>query len=660
MAIEIIKAPAGAANGSTSEYASLILYFDEVMFVPTNTVFSFNTVYGGNINITVTGTNPTGYVDYDYVHTVIRPLFIAALGSNYNITVTLPDDNSLQQCNLNIVAKAKGPMFNITATNLPITIGEYPETNNTPFSAIYVQSTVLVSNTIYPVFTGNDYDFVFETDAYITNAGQKAVTLFNVSAKPVASQTLVMGNGLQSFSFTFTNTPSAAIAANNLLLSYTGSQTNQEQAQAIIEGLQRNYDIDNNYNLSISAFVAGVATIRIEGKSNNVPALLKTGGTVTGFAATGSTVNSQVVLYNANYRMFADLFVLQSGAYKKVLALDGVANDLQQVNFRDCQRQLETLIPLTTAPLSDNDIYELGNYIKWRIKACDYFGSPPTEKVYQYLPASGYYMALFGGAAQKNITDNFLVPYFIGSPLKLLTNMVNANCGIDTMQYLSAFVPIGNTSTVEVLIKVKLFYTDGTSSSDLPAITKTVSRETIVTAGVGYGQLDITTLKSSTKTVSYYEVWFATSTGAFTQKLKVKIDSGFYRNSRQFVFFNSFGQQEVLWVRGEQKTKVSYTTTEIDYLRTSRNEVDKVYHGHKANTNTTFEHEFNIASGSREKWELNYVKDFFASKKKFLVEGDKLIAIVTGNAKVDLGGDDDTLFTFEFDYSYAMEERGNA
>ena len=185
-------------------------------------------------------------------------------------------------------------------------------------------------------------------------------------------------------------------------------------------------------------------------------------------------------------------------------------------------------------------------------------------------------------------------------------------------------------------------------------------RETLITATVGYGQINIDAIKEAGKTVTHYEVFLATAAGAFTERFKFKVDYDYHRNSRYFAFYNSFGQFEILWLRGEQTTSVDYTAISQDLSFTTRDEANNIYYGNKTDGDIFYDTKHKIASGVRAKWELDYIKEFFASKHKFLVEGNKLIAITTGNIKLDLGGDNDTLFTYNFTYSPAAEERGNA
>jgi hypothetical protein len=381
------------------------------------------------------------------------------------------------------------------------------------------------------------------------------------------------------------------------------------------------------------------------------------------FATSGSVINNAARVFGANYRMFLDVYALQGSNYKKVAALDGVPDLSQQVNFRELPMLVDALIPNNLPNISGNIIFGALNFLKVRLKLCDYYGEPPTEQVYNYYPASGYFITLQGAAAQKQITDNYLLDYFIGSTLKMLTAMKSGSTVLHNTQrqYLSVFVPNGTGSSVTVTVKVKLFYTDGTNSADLSTLlTGSHQREQIISVGVGYTQLGIAALKDADKTVSHYEVFFTIADVGFTERFKFKVDYDYYRNSRYFLFFNSFGQYEILWVRGEQSTEVEYSTTQQDLAFTVRNESANVYYGNKTDSNIFYENKHKIASGTRAKWELNYVKEFFASKNKFLIEGNKLIAITTGNVKLNLGADDDTLFTFEFTYMPAMEERGNA
>lgn len=663
MGISLIKAPAGASNAGSVEYAEIVLFFDELVYVPDDTVFSFNVGYSLTpVTVTVTGINPKLYTDYDYVISVIKPLFEAVFGSNYNITVTQDGSHPPQSCFLNIVAKQKGALYNISANGLPLVVGEIADSNNTAFSALYVESELGASINIFPVFAKNDYDFIFETNDYITNAGTKALTQFAVSGKPIATQTAIFSDTTETITFTFTNDPDEARVQANKMLAYTGSQTNQEQAIAIMEALQRNYYIDNNYNITEVSFISGTCIFRIEGKTFDQKPLQLTGGTATSFAVSGSVTNNVARAFGANYRMFLDVLAQTTDSYNKVSALDAVPDLTQQVNFRELPMLIEPLIPFGLPNLAGNIIAHLSNYIKFKLKLCDYYGEPPTEKVYNFYPALGYFIAINGAAAQKAITDNYLVNYFLGEPNKLLTGMQSgvALLHYTQKQYISAFVPQGSGSSVTAILKVKLFYTDGTSSADLTAITNSVSRETIITVGVGYGQLSINTLKDAAKTVSHYEVFFAIADTAFTERFKFKVDYDFYRNSRYFAFYNSFGQFEVLWIRGEQSTTVEYSTIEQDLSFTTRDETNNIYYGNKTDGNIFYDAKHKIASGTRAKWELNYVKEFFASKHKYLIDGNKLIAITTGNIKLDLGGDNDTIFTYEFSYSQASEERGNA
>lgn len=648
MAIELIKAP-GGVDLSGAAYAQITIEGKDFATIepsgnyilPEGSIFTFVTGLGTFTLTTADDIISSFPADIMYE---VKAQLTTLLGSNYALSLV---EVSAEIAQIVITGLVAGTPSNFSSVTLPthITLEENIE-------AFIIRA--------YPLFAKNDYDFIYQTDAYITAAAALSRTDLLVAGKPIALQHLTLFNADQTLDFLFTNSPTTAETEELRLLSYTGSETNTQQAQVIIDGLKRNYYIDTNYNVFLESVALGVAKIRIEGKTPTISRLNLT-STPSNITQHATVVDGAAATYADNYRMFLDVYTQNGVLANKVLPLDGLPDDSQMVNFRSINKDLKSLIPFNLPTYSTGSgKYELGNYVAFYTKLCDYFGAPARERLYKQLPATNNFIMLNGAAAQSRITDNYLLPYFTDT-VKFLTNMLSSQVVLSPtqLQWLSAYINKA-TGITTLLVRIKMYYTDGTSSADTTALTTTANGGSIVTITCGYGQLGISALKAADKTVAKYEVWLSDGSTILTEKFTFKLDYSFYRNSRYFLFSNSYGQAETIWIRGAQAVTIEVSATEQQLAFNNRNETTKLYNGARSDANIMFDASNKIASGTRAKWELDYFKDFLAAENKYQVLADKYMAITCGRIKVDIGNDDDTLFTFDFSYTIAAEERGNA
>lgn len=644
--IELVKAPANAAD-SGSEFSSLridiVLGENEFgnYILPAGSNFSFVTSGHG----TLSGTTPTDFVSSfvdDLVFGELIPYLQGILDEYY--TITMPTGGPTG-ATLLLTAINPGSANNFLSTTLP--------------SGFTVIENISASDAfIHPVFTGNDYDYVLQTDEYIaTNEVVGRVDILLIG-KPLPAQLFTLSNGVKTLPFIFTSNPTTAQTERYRLLAHGSGDSNLVQAQSIIAGLNRDIYFKTNYTAVVHNVSGTNITIRIAPRSSNVPALNLTSTPSNISVVSGSLVASVPVAYAANYRMLVDVWGLINNEDKLLLSLDGIPNDAQQSNFRDISRAFHDIIEFGIPNYGTVGHAYLHNYLKYYLVAADYYGNPAVDYPAVRMPADKYFIALPGAAANSAITDNYLLSYF-GSPAKWLTAMQQSSAVFapSTKQWLSAFLPIEENLTIGV--RVKMYYSDGTNST-ATAYTFTGEALSIVTIAVGYNQLGINSIKEPDKTVNKYEVTLMNASTPITEVFSIKLDRTYYRNSRTFIYRNSFGQLESLWIRGAQSTEVNYEAEMIDFNYGSRDEVAGIKHGNKLENNITFNETFKLASGTRAKTDLHLVKGFFASKHKFIDLNNCYCRIVTGKQKIDLGNDNDTLFTFDFTYMLAQEERGNA
>lgn len=657
MAITVIKAPSNISTGPGADYASVSLFFDEVFYIPTGAKFIVDTdVSPTPIEIEVVSPNPIIYTDKDYIYSIIKPLFDAALGTWYNIVL---EEFSTTQVDMIITAKTSGIGYNINFASVPIDLNLWPGSNNTEFSQINITEVVTVANNNIACLAFNPVEYILQTNNNIETTGVKhKFKLQFIAFQNNGVQLTITALG-QSIVFTFKEF--SPFTDNEIRTLIGGLPMADWVEQYIYPAMLRNYLLDVNYNITYSG-----NEITFEAKEAGSRYAID--ATVPNVNIIKTTIATGVdEVKRDNFNLVFDVYAernYMAGDYELIWPSMGVPDADKRVRFdisKALTRSIQPKFP-AYATLVGNGAFVANLPRRYYAKYAEAFGEPMQVKGYDFFAAKSLTTALYGGKKKVNIKEEELVDdYFNATVPKLLTSMPS---GIEVCpsqpQYLSVFWPLGVTGSYNVKARVKLYYQDGTSSGNLTAYTSSQNQKCIITFSAGYSQLGIDALKDATKTVVSYDVWLADNGDVQrSQKFNFKVNHDYFQHNRFFIFINSFGCLETVWFTGNKRIQ-----TQMDndtYVRVHYNDTHEstgVYEGETIEDNHVTNYIFELSTGYKNKAYIDYVVEFFQSKMRYEFLQGKIALIVIDKAKLELYNDTDTDFGFKFSYTYSWKEEG--
>lgn len=150
------------------------------------------------------------------------------------------------------------------------------------------------------------------------------------------------------------------------------------------------------------------------------------------------------------------------------------------------------------------------------------------------------------------------------------------------------------------------------------------------------------------KIVSYTVQVFIS--GAVTEARTYYVDRNTYNFGRQFIFRNSLGAYDIIYLKG-----ISQQTNELQ--RTIG-----YYQSKEINTFSEFNETYKAASGfiinnySNSALARQYVIEFINSREIYEIVGKNIVEITPENSKIKINQDDEFLFSFMFEYRYSKND----
>lgn len=506
----------------------------------------------------------------------------------------------------------------------------------------------------------NTIKYVLQTDNYLTTTGTKARLEIAVTPTPANNNWIELVIAGQTIRFTAKTSPDNS--GTQVQLNPTALSITQYLQQKLIPDLQKNIAFAD-YDFTVMSPGEVFAYLKIEAKNFGAAYNITYAASSGSFYATSSAFAGTDNVYKDNFRIYADLFLQEvydsAGSYRRIGAnLEGVPDSNNQCTF-DVSEYLKPYLQYPVPAAAAALIFVPANVLcSFYIKHAEAFGDPAIAQAYN---ATIGVLAFNGGKAFRNITTDY-ANYFSITTKKFLTQMTSGTEVVKAQhQYLSFYLD-GTSSTTSKLLKtlVKLYYTDGTSSADLEAYSSSFFAKRIITAKVGYTQLNIDSIKAAGKTVAYYDVriYNATDTIAATETFRFKVSQKQSLSTRLFLFFNAFGQPETMLFTGNQSRTIALDNDVV--RRTGTNQTGNTYSGEFDEINNELRANYSMSTGYKPKTYLGYFKDFLLSENRYEQVGDNYYKMVMAAQKIALDNDQDTNFSIDFNYADAWIERGNA
>lgn len=280
------------------------------------------------------------------------------------------------------------------------------------------------------------------------------------------------------------------------------------------------------------------------------------------------------------------------------------------------------------------------------LKTCEYYGNPPVQGSnwdYNDFFIENY-LALQAGRREHDFYSEYLL--LTGENRYCLSYLPSRRKAYpNQLQYVSI---VGDTAvTLQLQMQVILTYVDGSNAS-LPLFPILNVRDSeIYTFGIGPQNLNFDSLPNEVQ--SYRVQIISPGSDEYTREFIFDMDCRHYETRKDFLYFNSFGQIEVITFVGKQSKSlaVERLIAEKDNRFVENNPRGSTFQfGHSAD-NT-----YNISSGADlSKDEINVLQEFLFSDKVYeILEDNKLepITILTNKFKIFESEEDIEILEFEY------------
>jgi hypothetical protein len=502
------------------------------------------------------------------------------------------------------------------------------------------------------VLVRNDVKYKLYTTNHIVTGGTKAKIVMVVDSFSNAG---TITFNFMGKTYVFNSTSGSDDNSGLQYHNGTGFTSYLNYGIEMVEWLRRNFDLNSNYDITLTLANAVVFIIEIKAKNVGPKYDITASSTATdiAFAVIDTGVDA---VYRERFKVLHDVFLEETfGAenYKLLFSGSGVpdaANNIE-FNFTDV---LRGALQFHTPVFAPTDFYLNTSVKKFYTRHAESYGFPTTVKAYK---KTGAKMAFLGGqkfvsAAQQQFYDNYI------DTKKFLTAMPqNTVVTKEQKQYLSAWI----SEAQNLKFYVRLFYTDNTNSSYLLGPLMAVGSAGVYTFECGYTKLAIDANKTAGKTVSKYIVeLYDSDEEPYVSEQAFVVDNNNTLFNRYILFFNSFGMPETMYFSGKQSNN---TQLKNDLVRKANLQADAdngIYDGEMAEINNELQDGYELNSGWKSEAWQQYFKDFLLSRKRYLQATDKWIGLNIPAQKIALLEDDKYNYAVKFNYQDSFIEKGIA
>lgn len=422
----------------------------------------------------------------------------------------------------------------------------------------------------------------------------------------------------------------------------------------MVEWLRRNFDLNSNYDITLTLANAIIFIIEIKAKNVGAKYDITASSTATdiGFAVLDTGVDA---IYRERFKVLHDVFLEETfGAenYKLLFSGSGVPDAAHNVefNFTDV---LRSALKLHT-PAFVSDFYLNTAVKRFYTRHAESFGFPTTVKSYE---KTGVKMAFLGAQKFVSAAQMLFAANYIDNKKFLTAMPQNTVVSKEQKQYLSVWI----SEAQNLNFYVRLFYTDNTNSSYLLEPFMAVAAAGVYTFECGYEKLAIDDNKTAGKTVSRYIVeLYGTDGEAYVSEQAFVVDNNNYLFNRYVLFFNSFGMPETMYFSGKQTDTVQLKSDLVRNANLQADTENGIYDGEITEINNELQDAYELNSGWKSEAWVQYFKDFLVSRKRYLQATDKWIGLNIPAQKVALQEDDKYNYAIKFTYQDSFIEKGIA
>ncbi|MEA3378042.1 MAG: hypothetical protein U9Q69_00220 [Nanoarchaeota archaeon] len=527
-------------------------------------------------------------------------------------------------------------------------------------------SITVVKQPTFCCLAKNEVKYTLETDNNYTTPGvafSQSFTIVDTVGGPVNNETFQItwtdaDDVAQSITYTFKTVPSGS----NAIKVIAGQDVDKWAIDYLIPVMMRDYPLNRDYFVKITASSSSSVTVTIEAKENGDAWDMTNSESVTDMSFAAATTGTDAVA-RSNFQIFVNILfesVFDSGEFEKIAELAAEVNEDAQADFfiekilqGAMTKNLD--IPIADVPeYNESDLKFCENIIrKFRLYHAESYGDVAEVQTFNAIRNT---KRLIFGSQKPNIffLDGFYDDYCSATAgQKFLTNQPSSIDVNKTMHlYLYCFIPTNDDVDVVILID----YTDGSLSTQFSfQVTPPADKENnIIIIPVGYAQLDLDTKKGAGKTVSRWSVHIDFTGNYETEKKYFNIDQrkDTYARNYYFLFQNALGGFDSLWCTGikTSKAKIKYQENEKMIIDNSDFDTKKYLKPKRQTKDNAYTNLYELSTGPKSKAYIEYLKEFLSSQFIFEVIDGAYIPLIIQSSDVELFNDVTKQYILKFTY----------
>lgn len=296
-------------------------------------------------------------------------------------------------------------------------------------------------------------------------------------------------------------------------------------------------------------------------------------------------------------------------------------------------------------------------YQRFQMYYANRFGNPPITQALQ-TPVNNDFLALWGTRAYVNTLDNwYSLQTSAGLDAVWLTQQPRTKEVTEAQPEFWYFLPI-NVANKDYVVKRKDYFLDDTDSTS-----------TLVTINADWGEVHWIKLgflqMSLTQNVSNptikYDVWIEVDSVIESEVLTFEIIDTQTDYERYFAFGNSLAGIETVRMTGKFTFSGEFSGKEATQNDpTSATDFSRQHSNFHFDKRQQKKYKGNVGFYSKEY--ITHLKELFLSDSVWWIDPvyQRFVAIVVTPGSVKFYKDNDDLFSLEFEYMHAYEDRGNA
>lgn len=390
-----------------------------------------------------------------------------------------------------------------------------------------------------------------ETDNLVTTAGVKESHQMSITASPAANDVLTFAWNGNSVAFTAKASPDNS----GTQIQTQGAETLKEWVDTyLIPGMRQNYTLNEDFDIERTNDVATPVEVRVRAKLTGATYNLTITQT-TGFVGftLSELANGVTEVQRTDFEILLDVYMEDDYASGTYIRLDQkeATPDSDYIAIFRLEETLKPYLSHDKPSFNQATITRCSNIMKrYYYRYAEAFGEPQVVQKLSNPTLTTKHVILAGYGYKDFPASTFVANHITGNAgKKFLTTQPRTKTITTTQQ---EYLYLYNTATSGTMtIKLKVYYTDGTSSALTDKTTASAGYNQVYIFPVGYAQLAVAAV-DSTKTVKYYEV-YVYDVDHSSETFTYYVDHKRYRLSRYFLFLNSLGGMDTLWCSGQEE-----------------------------------------------------------------------------------------------------------